>query len=159
MIELQKLFITKNLSLSLAESCTGGQIASIITKTPGSSLYFLGGFVVYSDKLKIDILGVEKELIKEKTANDKQVAIQMCRGALEKTGSDYAIAVTGDAGPCGLNVGVVFGAIGNKEKIFAGKIPNLEGLNREQIQKKCSIYLLHSLINWVERGEVIFDNK
>ena len=159
MVRLQELFIKKGVTLSLAESCTGGLISSILTKTAGSSKYFLGSFVVYSNKLKIDVLGVDRDLIEKKTSVDKQVAIQMCRGALEKGGSDYAISVTGYTGPDGEKVGTVYGAIGNNNTIYAGRIPNLEGLEREQMQQKCSFYLLFSLFNWLEKGEVPFDNK
>jgi nicotinamide-nucleotide amidase len=159
MLKLQELFIKKKLTLSLAESCTGGLISSLLTKTAGSSKYFLGSFVVYSNQLKTELLGVDRELIETKTAVDKQVVIQMCRGALKIAKSDYAISVSGYTGPDGENVGTVFGAIGNNRVIYAGKIPNLEGLNREQMQQKSAFYLLLALYHWLEKGEVPFDNK
>ena len=156
MIELQKYFIKKGLTLSLAESCTGGLMASMLTKTPGSSNYFLGSFVTYSEKLKSSVLGVDPKLIEEKSAVSKEVAEKMCKGALKISGSDFAIAVTGDAGPDGDQVGTVYGALGSKEKMFVGKIPNLEGLNREEIQIAAADYLLREMICLVQNAEVSF---
>jgi PncC family amidohydrolase len=151
--------VEHGLTLSLAESCTGGLISSLITKIPGSSRYFLGGFVTYSDSMKTDVLGVDRQIISEKSAVCGEVARQMCLGALKVSGSDYAIAVTGDAGPSGDQVGVVFGAIGSKNGVFVGKISGLEGLNREKIQKTCANMLLHALYKFVTNSEVPFANK
>lgn len=156
MKELQQLFIEKKITLSLAESCTGGLIASTLTKISGSSAYFLGSFVTYCDTMKIDILGVSPLLIKEKTAVSLEVCKQMCVGAIKRAKSDFAIAVTGDAGPLGDKVGTVYGAIGSKEKIFVGKVPLLGGLSREQVQQKCTDFLLVSLYNFVKKNEVPF---
>jgi len=159
MIKLQRIFIEKGLTLSLAESCTGGLMASMITKTPGSSNYFLGSFVTYSEKLKVSVLGVEKALLEEKTAVCREVAEEMCDGALKKSGSDFAVSVTGDAGPEGDQVGVVYGAIGTKAKIYSGRIPNLDGLSREQVQEKAAHYLLEKLHRLVTKAEVPFAHK
>lgn len=159
MLDIQKLFIKKAFTLSLAESCTGGLLASILTKTAGCSNYFLGSFVTYNDQMKIDILGVDECLIKEKTSVCADVAEQMCIGALKKSNSDYAIAVTGQAGPDGDNIGLVYGAIGSNEKIHVGKIPQLKDLSREQVQQKSSAYLLLNLYNLLAKGEVPFANK
>ncbi|MCH9621982.1 MAG: Nicotinamide-nucleotide amidohydrolase PncC [Chlamydiia bacterium] len=159
MIRLQRLFVEKRLTLALAESCTGGLMASILTKIPGSSDYFLGSFVTYSEKLKVSILDVEADLIDKKTAVCKEVAIQMCEGALKKSSSDFAVSVTGDAGPGGDQVGVVYGAIGNASKIYAGRIPNLDGLDREEIQKRACEFLLEKLYRLVKNAEVPFAHK
>lgn len=159
MIELQNYFVEHRLTLSLAESCTGGLISSLITKIPGSSRYFLGGFVTYSDSMKTDVLGVDRQIISEKSAVCGEVARQMCLGALKVSGSDYAIAVTGDAGPSGDQVGVVYGAIGSKDAVFVGKISGLEDLNREEIQKKCAESLIVALYHFVKNRRVPFANK
>lgn len=156
MIELQKEFIERGLTLALAESCTGGLIASMLTKTAGSSNYFLGSFVTYSEKLKVSILGVSEETLKKKTAVSREVAEQMCLGALQKSGSDFALSVTGDAGPDGEQVGTVYGALGSKDKIFVSKIPNLKNLSRNEIQQKVSEYLLSELLNFVKTMEAPF---
>jgi PncC family amidohydrolase len=159
MRDIQDIFIKKGVTLSLAESCTGGRIASMLTKTPGASGYFLGGVVCYCDQLKINLLGVSEALIEEKTAVDIEVARQMCHGVLKLTGSDYALAVTGDAGPLGDQVGTVFGAIGSKEGVYAGKIPHLTKLTREEIMMKSGGYLLVELFAFLHSGEVPFAHK
>ena len=159
MKDVQDIFIKKGLTLSLAESCTGGKMSSMLTKTPGASSYFLGGVVCYCDQLKINLLGVSEALIEEKTAVDIEVARQMCHGVLKLTGSDFAVAVTGDAGPGGGQVGTVFGAIGSKEAIYAGKIPYLAGLTREEIMMKSGGYLLVQLFTFLQTGEVPFAHK
>ncbi len=96
----QKLLAGKK-TLALAESCTGGLIAKMITDVPGSSRYFVGGWVTYSNELKISELGVEKELIERYGAVSGEVAAAMAAGARQKAAADYAIAVTGIAGPQG----------------------------------------------------------
>ncbi len=100
------------LTLSTAESCTGGLIADTFTNLPGSSEYFNGGFVSYSDQSKIQILGVPEKLIQEESAVSSSVAIAMARGAADKLNTDYALSVTGYAGPDGGNekdpVGTVY---------------------------------------------------
>ncbi len=156
---MQKVFIEKKITLALAESCTGGLIASILTKIPGASNYFLGGIVSYTDQVKMDLLKVSKELIEEKTSVDLEVVKQMCRGVLKLFGSDYAIAVTGYVGPLGKSVGTVFGAIGSKNGIFAGVIPNLKGLEREEMQIQCANYLILQLLSLIKCEEVPFADK
>jgi len=88
-------------TLSVAESCTGGLVAERITSVPGSSDYFLGGFLTYTDRMKTELLGVPEELLRVHTAVSEPVAEAMARGALERTRSTYALAITGIAGPTG----------------------------------------------------------
>jgi nicotinamide-nucleotide amidase len=85
--------------LAIAESLTGGQLGQRITSVPGSSDYFLGGFLTYSDAMKSAMLGVDAELIAQHTAVSEAVAAAMAAGARERTGADFAIATTGEAGP------------------------------------------------------------
>src|SRR3990167_1795220 len=87
--------------LSTAESCTGGLLANRITNVPGASDVFLEGFVTYADKAKISSLGVPAQLIKEYGAVSDPVVRVMAEGALKKKGSDFAIGITGIAGPTG----------------------------------------------------------
>ena len=91
----------KGLTVAVAESCTGGLVASRLTDVPGSSLYFLQGFVVYSNQAKQKTLGVEKELIERFGAVSDEVARSMAQRCLEKSGADIAVATTGIAGPSG----------------------------------------------------------
>ncbi|MBN1787937.1 MAG: competence/damage-inducible protein A [Sedimentisphaerales bacterium] len=107
----QKLSEQKK-TLATAESCTGGLIAKMITDIPGSSSYFTGGWVTYNNEAKISQLGVEKGLIEKFGAVSSEVSAAMAAGARQRSGADFAIAVTGIAGPAGGTeqkpVGLVF---------------------------------------------------
>ncbi len=88
-------------TLTVAESCTGGLIASMLTRVPGSSAGFHAGFVTYADNIKSDVLGVEREVLAAHGAVSEPVVIQMAQGALAKANADCVIAVSGIAGPDG----------------------------------------------------------
>lgn len=98
---LGEILLEQGLSLSTAESCTGGTIARFITSIPGSSRYFKGSVVAYSNDIKERLLMVPHELLEEHGAVSREVAEAMARGALRQTRSDTAIAVSGIAGPDG----------------------------------------------------------
>jgi nicotinamide-nucleotide amidase len=95
------LLTERNLTLTVAESCTGGLIAHRITNVPGSSKYFMRGFVTYSNSSKIDELGVSADLLMQHGAVSKEVAESMAIGAQIKAGTDIALSCTGIAGPTG----------------------------------------------------------
>jgi PncC family amidohydrolase len=95
----------------VAESCTGGMIAERVTSIPGSSDYFAGGFVVYSNRMKECLLGVDPALIEQHGAVSEEVACAMARCARSRAGSTYAVSTTGEAGPessTGVPVGTVY---------------------------------------------------
>ena len=92
---------SQNKKLSLAESCTGGMIASRITDISGASEIFTHGFVTYSNHAKQQLLGVNESLIKTHGAVSKEVALAMAEGALARSRADIAVSVTGIAGPTG----------------------------------------------------------
>jgi nicotinamide-nucleotide amidase len=102
------LLRARHAHLSVAESATAGLLGGRITAVPNSSDYFLGGFVTYSDQMKTKLLGVTPEMLAEHTAVSEPVAKAMAEGARERTGSDYALSITGYAGPDGEKVGLVF---------------------------------------------------
>jgi nicotinamide-nucleotide amidase len=102
------LLRARGASLGVAESATGGLLGGRITAVPSASDYFRGGFVTYSDQMKIQLLGVPAALIAEHTAVSEPVAQAMAEGARAGTGSDYALSITGYAGPDGEKVGLVF---------------------------------------------------
>ncbi|MBN1871193.1 MAG: competence/damage-inducible protein A [Candidatus Omnitrophica bacterium] len=116
-------FRRKGLRLSVAESCTGGLISSRITDVPGSSRYFERGYVTYSNRSKVTELGVKETLLKKCGAVSRRVAIAMAEGAMVKSGSEVALAVTGIAGPSGGTkekpVGLVHIAMATKGKTIS----------------------------------------
>jgi nicotinamide-nucleotide amidase len=92
---------SRGVTVAVAESCTGGLVASRLTDVPGSSSYFLQGFVVYSNQAKHKTLGVPEKTIETFGAVSEEVARAMAVGCLEKSGADFAVATTGIAGPSG----------------------------------------------------------
>lgn len=120
-----EILVRKNAKLAVAESCTGGYLAHLITEVPGSSDWFNGGVVTYSNEIKERLLNVDAEALDQYSAVSLEVVESMVRGAMEKFGTDYAIATSGIAGPSGGTpekpVGTVWIAIGNKEEIVARK--------------------------------------
>jgi len=94
-----ELLTKRGASLAVAESMTGGLLAQRITSVPGSSHYFLGGFLVYSDKMKTELLGVSEEIVEQCGAVSKETAEAMATGARRRTGAVFALSITGEAGP------------------------------------------------------------
>ncbi len=109
--EIGRLLRERNKTVSTAESCTAGAIASAIVSTPGASGYFNGGVVSYTNGAKQRLLGVDPGVLEEKTAVCEEVAIAMVRGAIRALGTDYAISATGVAGPTGGTPGIPVGTI------------------------------------------------
>ena len=99
--ELGSLLRKRNMKLATAESCTGGLIADLITDIPGSSDYFLGGFVAYAYEAKVASLGVSWETLKAYGAVSRETVLEMASGARNALSADVAIAVSGIAGPGG----------------------------------------------------------
>jgi len=93
--------VSRGMTVATVESCTGGLIGHLITEIPGSSAYYLGGFVTYSDGQKIASVGVPGDVLAAHGAVSAQVAMAMATGGRERTGADLAVAVTGIAGPDG----------------------------------------------------------
>jgi len=100
-ILLGQLLRARGLKLATAESCTGGLIADKITDVPGSSDYFLGGFVSYAYEAKVASLGVSWDTLKAHGAVSRETVLEMARGARRALGADLAISVSGIAGPGG----------------------------------------------------------
>ncbi|HWD88191.1 MAG TPA: competence/damage-inducible protein A [Mucilaginibacter sp.] len=137
----------RELTLSAAESCTGGYISHLITQHPGSSKVFFGGAVSYSYELKESILGVKNETLWQYGAVSEQTVTEMVQGALLNFKSDYAVAVTGIAGPDGGTpekpVGTVWIGVANKGKTVVKKF--LFGNKRQQNIERTAIAALNML--------------
>ncbi len=97
--ELGVLLVESRLTLSAAESCTGGLLASLVTDQPGSSAYFVGGVVAYADDIKRDHLGVPAALLKRHGAVSREVALAMAEGIRSRFATTIAVSITGIAGP------------------------------------------------------------
>jgi nicotinamide-nucleotide amidase len=98
---LSELLVSKGLTISVAESCTGGSLSSSLTSISGASSYFNCGFVSYSNQSKIDMLGVSPESIEMYGAVSEKVAHEMVTGAGQRSHSNLAVSITGIAGPSG----------------------------------------------------------
>lgn len=96
-----QLLLEKRLTLALAESCTGGYISHRITRIGGSSAYYCGGAVTYSNELKMRYLGVSANTLERYGAVSRETALEMSRGIKERTGANIGLSVTGVAGPSG----------------------------------------------------------
>jgi nicotinamide-nucleotide amidase len=125
-VVIGKLLKSKNKTVSTAESCTGGYIAHLITTIPGSSKYYNGSIISYSNNIKETLLGVKENTLNTYGAVSEETAIEMLKGLLSKLNTDYGVAVSGimgpDGGTVGKPVGTVWMAIGNKENYQTQRI-------------------------------------
>ena len=98
---LSELLVANGLTISVAESCTGGALSHTITSIPGASSYFDCGYITYSNQSKTEMLGVDIQSIKTYGAVSEEVALEMVIGLATKSHSDVAVSITGVAGPTG----------------------------------------------------------
>lgn len=133
-----KLFTSKKMTLATAESCTGGRIAQKITALPGASVYYKGGVVSYATETKVDVLGVDKELIERHTVVSAEVATAMAKNVKALMKSDFAVATTGNAGPSkgdsDAEIGTVFIAIATPKEVLVHKF--MMGKHRVRVVQK-----------------------
>lgn len=122
-IQLGLLLQGRQLTISTAESCTGGLIGHLITSVAGSSLYYKGGVISYSNDVKMNMLGVKAEDIEQYGVVSEQVVRQMAEGVSKRLGTDCAVATSGVAGPTGGTienpVGTVWVAVTTPKGTFA----------------------------------------
>ena len=124
--QIGDILYDSGLTIGTAESCTGGRISEAIIAIPGSSDYYKGGIVAYTDEVKVKLLGVSSEVLEEQTAVSEEVAREMVLGTLNAISVDFAIASTGYAGPGGgtkeAPVGTIWLAYGNREEVRTFKL-------------------------------------
>ena len=129
--EVSELLWDMEKTVGTAESCTGGRIAEAIMSVPGASKYFKGGIISYVNEIKESLLGVDHQVLEEKTAVCEEVAIQMVKGACRTLNTDYAISATGIAGPSGgskdIPVGTIWLACGNADRVATLKVEEDHG--------------------------------
>ena len=141
---------TKGLTVGTAESCTGGAIAALLTSVPGSSDYYRGSIVAYSNEVKHSLLGVSKRSLAQFGAVSKEVVEQMATGALRALGCDYTIATTGIAGPNGgtpeKRVGTIWIAVSNNKMVTSQKF-HFTAIREQNIQRTVNTALIMLLNN------------
>lgn len=143
------LLLKQQRTLALAESCTGGLIAHRITRVAGSSAYFLGGAVTYSNQEKIRALGVDRATLDKFGAVSRETALQMSQGIRERTGASVALSVTGIAGPTGGSpdkpIGTVWVSIAGTDRHDAKLLKLMVLTDRERIMQGAS----QAALNWL----------
>lgn len=144
-------------TVAVAESCTGGGLGARLTERPGSSAYVLGGVISYSDAVKRDVLGVDAEVLRREGAVSAEVAAAMAAGASRLLGSDWALSITGVAGPGGGSarkpVGLVYigiagpGGAGVEEHRLRG--------DRRRVRERAAALALHALRRALEAAPAV----
>ena len=133
--KIQAQFLLKNKTLSLAESCTGGEISARLAKVPGASKYFVGSIISYQTQSKSDLLSVPKNIIEKNSVVSKQVAEMMAQNVRKKFNSSLGIATTGNAGPSkgdsDAEIGTVWIAISSDKRIISERFTF--GKHRERV--------------------------
>ena len=139
--------ISRKQTISVAESCTGGLLSSLLTKHPRASAYFILGAVVYSNKAKEKILGIPKKTIAKYGAVSGEIAVLMAKNIRRKINTDFGISITGIAGPAGATsakpVGTVFIALSAKNKTLCRSF--LFSGSRENIRKHSALEAIRLL--------------
>ena len=152
---LNNNFWKEGLTLSTAESCTSGYIASFITSVPGSSRFFKGGVVAYANEVKTDLLGVSPETLETYGAVSEETVLEMAKGAMKSMKSDCAIATSGIAGPTGGSpekpVGTIWIAVIVKEEVATLKVEGDEG--REKNIENATLKALQLLQKMLQSKE------
>ena len=149
-------------SVSVAESCTGGVIASLLTSMSGSSAYFKGGVAAYHNDVKVGVLGVPQEVIAKYGAVSRETAVHMAEGAVRIMNTDFAAAVTGIAGPSGglpnKPVGRVWIAVASPS-LTAAEGFNFGNKGRQQVVSRAAAMALHLLIRAIRYEKMAVSSK
>lgn len=147
-----RLLTATGQTLSSAESCTGGTISQLMTSVPGASAYFLGGVTSYANEVKRDVLGVPEEILMSKGAVSSECVAAMAEGVRRITGSDYAVATSGIAGPGGGSeekpVGMAWIAVSSKEGTRTCKVQYRS--DRKRNIERFAAFTLWTLLNKIK---------
>ena len=155
---LTTLLREKGLTISTAESCTGGLCAMLLTEEAGSSCYFNGSVVSYAPEVKMGILGVKEDTINAFGTVSTQCALEMAEGVLNKTGSDFAFSVTGVAGPDkseGKDVGTVCLGFAGKNRESQALMLNFTSWGRASIRRKSATAAFILMKCFIEQENLI----
>jgi len=152
--QLGRLLLMNNLMLATAESCTGGGLAEMITRIPGSSAWFERGFVTYSNNAKQEMLGVDHDTLNKHGAVSEQTACAMVEGALAHSHAQVSVAITGIAGPDGGTeekpVGTVCLAWQREGQQIQSVSVLFEG-DRQQVRQQACLIALQGLVDLLEK--------
>jgi nicotinamide-nucleotide amidase len=148
-----KMLRAKGQTLATAESCTGGLIAGMITDVPGCSDYFMGSVVAYDNRVKQNVLGVEEATLIQYGAVSEPTAYQMAQGARKALGVDWAVSITGIAGPGGGTaekpVGLVYIGVAGPNGTTVKEYRLWHG-DRTQLRLRASKFALHDVLERIK---------
>lgn len=150
--DLHIVFKNQNLTLSVAESCTGGLISHYITALPGASKFFEAGIVTYSVYAKTNILGVSRETISKYGVVSEETAREMAEKVRRLTNTDFSISTTGNLGPEtleGKDKGLIYIAVSSSSKTYS-KTLRLKG-NREENKNEATVIALKFLLEFLKQ--------
>ena len=152
--ELAELLLNRGLTISTAESCTGGMVAAELTAIPGSSKWFDSGFVTYSNQAKQTMLGVSLAALQSKGAVSAEVVAEMAAGAVQRSEAQIAVSISGLAGPGGGSVEKPVGTVWMGWALPEGKIEtekfSFSG-DRASVREQATRQVLSSLIDRLKK--------
>lgn len=151
-----KILLDNSLTISTAESCTGGLVSSRLTDIAGSSAFIKENYVTYANEAKMKLLGVSEETLKKYGAVSEQCVQEMVEGLIKSTGNDIALATTGIAGPGGATegkkVGLMYVAIKNKNMTLIKKVELNPKIDRKSMKFLFSQKALELLIDFLKKS-------
>jgi len=152
--DVGKILEQRSLTLAVAESCTGGRLGDAITDVPGSSAYFLGGVISYSNEAKFSLLGVDRSTLESMGAVSEEVALMMADGVRKRLGASIGVGITGIAGPTGSThdkpVGLVCIAVSSTERSFSSR--SVFSGSRFDVKAQAVLKALEMLSELLSRG-------
>jgi PncC family amidohydrolase len=154
--EVHELFSERKLTVSAAESCTGGLVCHYLTYMPGSSLFFRAGIVAYSNESKKEMLGIRDDILGTYGAVSEECAMEMAERARLVFNTDYSVATTGNLGPDafeGKEKGLVYIAVGKANETFTKRLKLAGG--REENKERTALEALRFLAEMI-RAEAVF---